>query len=114
MSWSPAPAVSVIIRTLAEGRRRDAIYRALQSIVSQQGVTAIPIVVANGDRFDPTLLEELQARRDLRFHYLELGSLPAAMQQGRAMVDTPFFCYSTTTTNICLTVSGARGDAWGT
>ena len=87
------PTVSVIIRTLAEGRRRDAIFRALQSIVSQQGVTAIPIVVANGDRFDPTLLEELRGRRDLRFHYLELGSLPAAMQQGRAMVDTPFFCY---------------------
>jgi glycosyltransferase involved in cell wall biosynthesis len=87
------PAISVIIRTLAEERRRDAIRRALQSIISQRGVRAIPIVVANGDRFDPALLAELEARSDLRFHYLEQASLPAALLRGRAMVDTPFFCF---------------------
>ncbi len=87
------PSVSVIIRTLAEGRRRDAIYRALDSITRQQGVNAIPIIVANGDRFDPSLLAELKARRDVRFHYLEQGSLPAAIRQGRTMVNTPYFCF---------------------
>ena len=87
------PAISVIIRTLAEGHRRDAIYRALTSITTQEGVKAIPIVVANGDRFDASLLAELEVRRDLRYCYLEEGSLTGSRRIGRTMVDTPFFCF---------------------
>ena len=87
------PSIAVIVCTLAEARRRNAIFRALQSIRSQRCVNVIPIIVANGNRFDPSLLAELKARSDLRFSYIEQGSLPAAMQHGRAMVDTPFFCF---------------------
>ena len=93
MSTRPEPTVSVIIRTLAEATRRTALHRAIESVLDQQGIGAVPIVVANGDRFDHDLVRDLAKRSDLRYHYLPEASLPLAMQRGRAMVETPFFCF---------------------
>lgn len=93
MSTRPEPTVSVIIRTLAEATRRTTLHRAIESVLEQQGIGAIPIVVANGDRFDHDLVRDLANRSDLCYHYQAEASLPLAMQRGRAMVETPFFCF---------------------
>lgn len=87
------PQVSVIIGTLAEARRRDALLRAIDSILKQEDIVVLPIVVANGKRFDPQVMADLRARNDIRFDYEELGSLPNALRVGRQLVDTPFFCF---------------------
>lgn len=87
------PSISVIIGTLAEARRRDSLYRAIGSVTSQHGVTTIPIVVVNGERFDPSLVAELRLRADIRYCYLTEASLPGAVRQGRRMVATPYFCF---------------------
>ncbi|RJQ18640.1 MAG: glycosyltransferase [Nitrospiraceae bacterium] len=83
--------VSIIIPTLATAERSKYLLRAIESALSQQGVQAIPIVIANGGHGDAGLLDHLRQRRDIRYARLEQASQPMAMKAGRDMVDTPFF-----------------------
>lgn len=83
--------VSVIIPTLASLEREKFLFRAISSVLLQREVKTIPIVIANGNSFNPDILEKLDKRKDLRFYYLEEASQPKAIQVGRSLVETPFF-----------------------
>jgi hypothetical protein len=84
-------AVSVIIPTRLVARRRHLIRRAVDSVLSQEGVRAVPLVVINGRESDPELAEDIGADRRLRVATLEHADLPAALHFGRRMVDTAWF-----------------------
>ncbi len=83
--------VSVIMPTLALVARGALVRRALDSVLGQQGVRAVPVVVINGPSRDPALTRDLRADRRLRVAMLEQPDLPAALRAGRELVDTPFF-----------------------
>jgi glycosyltransferase involved in cell wall biosynthesis len=85
------PAVTVILPTRAIRERADCLARAVESIATQSGVRAIPLVVINGPSADPELCRELEADRRLRIARLEAANLPAALRRGRELVDTPWF-----------------------
>lgn len=85
--------VTVIMPTVADIARRETIARALGSIIAQEGVAVVPLVVVNGNRFDRELLAQLKARKDLRFHYREEPGLVGALRTGRELVDTPFYSF---------------------
>jgi glycosyltransferase involved in cell wall biosynthesis len=83
--------ISVIVPTIATLARRNSLLGAIQSLIDQEGGPILPIVVANGDRYDHDLLEELRRDRRIRFLSLEEGNLPRAVTAGRLSVDTEFF-----------------------
>lgn len=91
MTAEPTPSVCVIVPTLARAARAALLRRALESVLGQAGVRAVPVVVVNGSERDPELVAELAARRDLRRIELAEADLPAALRAGRAAVDTPWF-----------------------
>src|SRR5690242_15070997 len=86
-------SVSVIIPTLAEAARREQLLRAIDCVLGQRGVLALPLVVVNGTRYDPTLREHLESRRDLRTFYRERASVTEAQAFGVEEVSTPFFSF---------------------
>ncbi len=88
---SQLPAISVIMPTRGLRERHGLLHQALQSVLSQDSVAAVPILVINGPDRDPELTRELQNDRRLRVIVLEDASLPAALLAGRRMVDTPWF-----------------------
>lgn len=88
----PAKMISVIIPTLAEARRSTSLLRAIDSILSQEDVRAIPIVVVNGNRFDPLLVERLK-HLGIKLHMEAIGDLINALVVGRRLVETPYFSF---------------------
>jgi hypothetical protein len=76
---------------MASPERQAVLLRALDGVLIGQGDTVVPIVVVNGARFHPPLVEHLKARRDIRFLYREEPNPATAAEHGRMMVDTPFF-----------------------
>ena len=86
-------AISVIIPTTVEISRKHTLIQALDSVYQQPSVKAIPLLIANGERYDPELFAALKKRQDLRFVYIREGNLPQAIAIGRKMVDTPFFAF---------------------
>jgi len=91
MAVSDLHAVSVIIPTRALLERGALLRRAVESVLAQDGVRSVPVVVINGLRRDPALTRELRADRRLRVITLEQADLPAALRVGRDVVDSPFF-----------------------
>ena len=83
--------IAVIIPTLATVERAPYLLAAIESVTSQAGVRALPIVLANGPNADPHLRSLLARRRDLSLHTLDEPSLPAAIRAGRDLVATRFF-----------------------
>ncbi|MDA0991314.1 MAG: glycosyltransferase family A protein, partial [Verrucomicrobia bacterium] len=83
--------ISIIIPTIATSGRAASLGRAIRSVTDDQDVPAIPIVVANGDQFDPALLDALKANTGVRFFYLEKGDLPMARRLGVKCVNTKYF-----------------------
>lgn len=83
--------VSVILPTTAITTREKLLNRAIDSVLSQQGVRVELIVVANGTQCDDDILNGLAARSDIRLVYIEEGSYPVALRLGRDLVDAPFF-----------------------
>ncbi|HEU4616770.1 MAG TPA: hypothetical protein VFV10_01960 [Gammaproteobacteria bacterium] len=77
--------------TLARAERAPLLIRAIDSVLTQRGVRAIPLVVINGPGADADLVSSVVARRDIRTIRLHEASLPAAIIAGRAAVDSPFF-----------------------
>ena len=90
---SKTATVTVIIPTLAEAARKDSLLRAIDCILTQEGVKALPLVVINGNRFDAQLRADLEARDDIVTCYREEGSLPKAQAFGVSRVQTPFFAF---------------------
>jgi glycosyltransferase involved in cell wall biosynthesis len=84
--------VSVIIPTTAESSRRESLLRAIDSVRGQNHAAAELIVVANGPRCEPSVLEMLEAL-PLRVLRLEEGNLPAAIRCGRRAVRTGYFAF---------------------
>ena len=83
--------VSVIMPTCALASRAAFIHRALNSVLSQQSVRVVPIVVVNGQSGDPDLLRSLTTDRRIRTVRREEASLPNALIAGREAVDTEWF-----------------------
>ncbi len=83
--------ISVIMPTAARPERAASLLRAINTVVSQQGVHGLPVVVVNGTSQSKALLAHLSGRRDIRLVRFEEPSLPRALQVGRATVDTRFF-----------------------
>ena len=83
--------VSVIIPTLGYAQRAVLTRRAVDSVLSQDRVRAVPIVVVNGAMADPELVRELRANGRVRVEHLAEADLPGALRRGRELVDTPFF-----------------------
>lgn len=86
-------AIDVIIRTLADTRRSDMLFRALDSIQNQKDVATRPIVVVNGQRFDDTTLEALKDWPGIVLHQEKQASMRVARASGRNLVTAPFFSY---------------------
>ena len=76
-------AISIIIPTLATTERGDFLFRALDSVLSQQEVRAIPLVIVNGPDHDPEILRRLTRRTDIITAYIKEDSMPAAIRAGR-------------------------------
>ncbi len=83
--------VSVIVPTRAIARRRSLTWRAINSILEQADICAIPTIIVNGPDRDRELTRELVADRRLRVHVLEEAGLANALQVGRRVVDSPWF-----------------------
>lgn len=85
------PEVGVIMPTLGAPERAPLLRRALRSVLSQEGVRPVPLVVFNGPGVEGSLLEDV--RREPRVHVLVLeeADLPAALLAGRRHVRQPWF-----------------------
>jgi glycosyltransferase involved in cell wall biosynthesis len=87
------PTITVIVPTVASRARGRMLIRTIESIRAQQGVKAVPLVVANGPNRDAPLLDSIAAMDGVRLVQQPEASLPAALQTGRRLVDTPFFAF---------------------
>lgn len=87
------PVVTVIIPTLADRARATSLLRAISSIKNQHEIETEVLVVVNGQRYDPLLLADLEARSDIRVVSLLTASLVAARYTGRTEINTPFFSF---------------------
>lgn len=85
--------LDVVIRTQAEATRSKLLFRALDSIQDQRGVTARPIVVVNGNTFDAATVDELRRRRGIVLHQESIASIGIAGVAGRRLVTAPYFTY---------------------
>lgn len=83
--------VTVIIPTLARSARKAELWRAIESVVTQAGVAARPLIVVNGIVQDIGLVNALSADSRVSLVSLSEASLPGAIRAGRAKVDSPFF-----------------------
>ena len=86
-------SISVIILTLAETKRSNSLLRAIDGILGQEGVDAVPIVVVNGNRFDPSLVEQLQQLKGIKLYLEPVAGLINARIIGRRLVETPYFAF---------------------
>lgn len=74
--------IATIIPTVGEASRAQMLFRAIDSVLQQRDVICELIVVVNGTRFDPTILETLRADRRIRVRYLEEGNVSLARFHG--------------------------------
>jgi glycosyltransferase involved in cell wall biosynthesis len=93
MTVSRLPAITVLIASSCEAKREGAIWRAVESVLAQDGVLVDLKIVVNGTRFDKQLFERLESHPRVDVSYLEEGSYPAAVFHARTLVDTEFFAY---------------------
>jgi Glycosyltransferase like family 2 len=84
-------SVAVIIPTLGMDARAGTLQRAVRSVVDQDGVHGIPLVVLNGDRVSPDVERMLRGQARVRLLVRDEASLPGALHAGRGAIDTPFF-----------------------
>jgi glycosyltransferase involved in cell wall biosynthesis len=83
--------ISIIIPTGATAKRAPLLSRALLSLLNNQDEMVVPIVVVNGSRWEPEVVNSLKRRRDIRRIHLDVGSATEARLVGRKAVDTQFF-----------------------
>lgn len=85
--------VTVIIPTIGDDRRAETIWRTIDSAGPRCGVRTRVLVVVNGKRFSPALLEQLKSTPKAECLYVEQGSLPLALKAGREAVTSEFFSF---------------------
>jgi hypothetical protein len=83
--------INVIIPTLATKERGSYLERALTSVLSQDNLSTLPIVVSNGPACCLEILNWLKKRSDIRYAHVEEASMPKALSVGRELVDTRYF-----------------------
>lgn len=84
-------SIDVIIPTQAGAKRGRLLIRAIDSVVSQEHIRAVPVVVVNGDQYDRTVLATLAARTDIRLIRVQQPGLFNARRVGFEAVRTEFF-----------------------
>ena len=77
--------------TRALRTRIPLIERALESVLNQESVRVVPLVVINGTDHDPEFTRRLRADPRLRVIMLEEADLPSALRAGREKVDSEYF-----------------------
>jgi len=93
MNANRLPRVSVIVRTAADANRFGTLRRALDSVLTQQGVFVEPIVVVNSPAPDPTVMAWLRGLGDARIEVLPTHDHIAALRRGRELVTGESFCF---------------------
>jgi glycosyltransferase involved in cell wall biosynthesis len=83
--------ISVLIPTLARRERVPYLRRAIDSVLHQQGVRAVPLLVVNGAQRDVALVSALRADRRIRTLERAESGLPEALRAGRRAVEAPWF-----------------------
>lgn len=83
--------ITIVIPTAGHAARRASLFQAIESILSQSGVRALPLVVLNGTGYDPEIRELLENRSDIQLVYLAEGSVVRARYEGRDLVRSPYF-----------------------
>lgn len=89
----PVADCTVIIATMAKESRRDSLLRAIDSVRDGNASTIEVLIVVNGDRYSPSLVELLGRRVDLSLIRLPSASLPSARYAGRKAVRSQFFAF---------------------
>lgn len=87
----PDPTVTIVIPSLGLRERADMLWRAIDSVRTQEGVRAVPLVVLNGPRRAREVESALRADPGVRLLVREDADLPAAHRAGRDAVDTPWY-----------------------
>jgi hypothetical protein len=105
--------VAVLVPTLALPQRRFQLWRALESILSQQGVRVRPIVIVNGGSPDPGLVDELTNDSRLEVLRIPEGTLPAALRAGEAHARATYFTTLDDDDELLPGGLAARVDAFG-
>ncbi|MFW6085118.1 MAG: glycosyltransferase family 2 protein [Gemmatimonadota bacterium] len=85
------PRVTIVIPTLGLAERSELIESAVQSVLSQEDVRSVPLVVLNGTRASPAVERWLRADERIRLVTLRRADLPTALRVGRRSVDTAYF-----------------------
>lgn len=83
--------VSIIIATMAAAERASSLQRAIASVRAASSQPVQLIVVVNGNRRDPALLQWLSEQPDVQVAVSPPPSLPQALLRGRELVTTPYF-----------------------
>jgi glycosyltransferase involved in cell wall biosynthesis len=91
MSRSTSRDVTVIVPTQARRERAASLCAAIDSVLAQDGVSVVPLIVVNGVQREPAIVERLLCDRRLRVVFSETVGLPAALHAGRMALDTPWF-----------------------
>src|SRR4029453_13457075 len=83
--------VDVLIVTLCTAARSAEIRRVVARRLSQEGGRPRLIVVVNGRKYDPDLLEWLRRQRGVNVWYQETPSIFLARRLAREQVTAPYF-----------------------
>ena len=86
-------SLDVVVRTLGDAQRSALLFRALDSIQNQHGVSTRAIVVVNGDRYDTHTMAKLESRPGIVLHRLQEASMAGARAAGRRLVMADYFAY---------------------
>lgn len=84
-------AVTVIVPSRGLAERLDALRCAIESITSQEGVCATPLIVLNGSQVSPQIKALVRADHRVQVVTQLEASLPGAYATGREAVETPWF-----------------------
>ena len=88
---STSPLITIVIASRCDEARAELLKRACDSVRAMAGNLGYSIlVVANGDRVSPVVLDWLAARHDTRVVRLRTGSHPLARRVGAEMADGEF------------------------
>ena len=86
--------LTVVIASMCDDARAAQLHRACDSVRAMAGdLDYSIIVVANGARVSPRVLEWLAARTDVRVVQLRSGSYPLARRVGAELADSEFLAF---------------------
>lgn len=84
--------VDVIIATTCEASRRQSLFSAIESVLTQQIKTNV-IAVVNGSRINGDCLAALRSKKGVTVVEQAVGSYPLALRTGREVVTAPFYAF---------------------